>query len=321
MGGLSFLTPIDATFALAALLPLAALLGNEWRSRRIRRLLVLPAPRRRAIVPIAVALASLTSLVAVAAAQPVVVRQQLASDRADVQAFFLFDTSLSMRAAARPGAATRLTRAKRLALRLRAQLSDVPVGIASMTDRSLPNVMPTTDVALFTRTLQQSVAIDRPPPSQAYTGRATTFQALIPLVDSNFYAPAAQRRLLVVFTDGESVKISPLLELTLHRRVTTVFVHVWANGERIFSPDGHADPKYVSDPQSTSALDQLALVTGERHAFTEHQATQVARAARDAVGYGGTRTHVAAYARIALAPWLVLAGVVPLAFLLWRRNA
>jgi hypothetical protein len=100
-----------------------------------------------------------------------------------------------------------------------------------------------------------------------------------------------------------------------------VFVHVWENGERIFSSDGHADPKYVSDPQSTSALDQLALVTGDRHAFTEHQAAQVARAAREAVGYGGTRTHVAAYARIALAPWFVLAGVVPLAFLLWRRNA
>jgi hypothetical protein len=39
------------------------------------------------------------------------------------------------------------------------------------------------------------------------------------------------------------------------------------------------------------------------------------------VGYAGTRTHVDAYARVALAPWFVLAGMVPLAFLLWRRNA
>ena len=27
-----------------------------------------------------------------------------------------------------------------------------------------------------------------------------------------------------------------------------------------------------------------------------------------------------AYARIALAPWFVVAGVVPLGFLFWRRN-
>ena len=45
------------------------------------------------------------------------------------------------------------------------------------------------------------------------------------------------------------------------------------------------------------------------------------RAARDGVGYASTRTRVSAYARHALAPWLVLAGVVPLGFLLWRRNA
>ena len=37
------------------------------------------------------------------------------------------------------------------------------------------------------------------------------------------------------------------------------------------------------------------------------------RAARDAVGRAGTRTHIDAYARIALAPWFVLGGVVPLA--------
>jgi len=30
---------------------------------------------------------------------------------------------------------------------------------------------------------------------------------------------------------------------------------------------------------------------------------------------------VDSYARIALAPWFVLAGALPLAFLLWRRTA
>jgi hypothetical protein len=321
MGGISFLTPVAALFALAAVLPLAAFLALERRSGRIRHVLSLPAPRRRTVLPVAVALTVLTSLVAVAAAQPVVVREKLVSERADAQAFFLFDTSASMRASAGPGKSSRLARAKRMALRLQEHLLDVPVGLASMTDRSLPNLMPTTDAALFRRTLMQSVAVDNPPPSQIYHGRATTFEALIPLVESHFYAQGVQRRLLVVFTDGESSRISPYLNITLQRRVTPVFVHVWADGERIYGAGSRPDPKYVSDPTSAAALDRLAVLTGERHSFTEHDVGKVERVARDAVGFGGTRTHIDAYARVALAPWFVLAGIVPLAFLLWRRNA
>jgi len=319
MGGVSFLTPFAAFFALAAALPLAALLAVERRSRRIRRALALPPPRKLALVPVVAALTALTSFVAVAAAQPVVTRQRLVSERADAQAFFVFDTSLSMSASPSPGRADRLTRAKRLALRLRATLPDVPVGIASMTDRTLPNLMPTTDPALFARTLSQSVAIDSPPPSQAYAGRATSFQALVPLVESNFYAPGVQRRLLVVFTDGESKKVPSYMSALLQRQVAPLFVHVWREGEHIYRRD-RADPRYVSDPASSDELSQLASITGGQ-AYTELQIHEVAAAARAAVGFGGARTRVAAYARVALAPWFVLAGALPLAFLLWRRNA
>ena len=226
-----------------------------------------------------------------------------------------------MLASAGPGKPSRLARAKRIALQLQAHLSDVPSGIASMTDRSLPNLMPTTDAAVFKNTLMESVGVNRPPPSQVYHGRATTFEALVPLVESHFYAQGVQRRLLVVFTDGESAKISPYLNITLHRRVTPVFVHVWENGERIYGPGGKPDPKYASDPGSGAALDRIAMLTGGRHSFSEQDAGKVARVARDAVGFAGTRTHIDAYARVALAPWFVLAGIVPLAFLLWRRNA
>jgi hypothetical protein len=321
MGDMSFLTPLDALFALAAALPLAAFLATERRAGRVRRVLSLPAPRRRTMIPVAVALTILTSLIAVAAAQPVVVRQHLVSERADAQAFFLFDTSTSMRSSAGPGRPSRLARAKRIALRLRATLGDVPIGIASMTDRALPNLMPTTDAALFKRTLLQSVWVDRPPPSQAYRGRATSFQALLPLVQSNFYSPGVQRRLLVVFTDGEATPMPSYLTALLQRRVTPVFVHVSADGERIYGRGGRPDPHYATDPTSAAALDQLASVTGGGHAYDENHVAQIARASRNAVGFGGTRAHVDAYARVALAPWFVLGGIAPLAFLLWRRNA
>jgi hypothetical protein len=320
MGGLTFLTPLDTLFALAVALPCAALVLTERTSSRIRRALSLPHPRKRTVLPVAVALVLLTSLVAVAAAQPVVVRAQLVNERADAQAFFVFDTSLSMQASAGPGQLTRLARAKRLALRLRATLPDVPIGIASMTDRTLPNLMPTTDAALFARTLSQSVAVDRPPPSQAYhRKRATSFQALVPLVESNLYSQGVEHRLLVVFTDGEASPLSPYVNVTLQRRVTPLFVHVWRNGEQIYRA-GRADPHYASDPESTHALEQLASIAGER-VYSERQLSKVSRAMRATVGFGGTRTHIDAYARVALAPWFVLAGGVPLAFLLWRRNA
>lgn len=319
MGGLTFLTPLDALFALAVALPLLALFATERTARVIRRTLALQHPRRRTVVPVVVALVLLTSLVAVAAAQPVVVRAQMVNERADAQAFFVFDTSLSMKASGGRGEPTRLARAKRLALRLRAALGDVPIGIASMTDRTLPNLMPTTDASLFTRTLTQSVGIDRPPPSQAYhEKRATSFQALVPLIQSNFYAQGVDRRLLVVFTDGEASQLVPYLNITLHRRVEPLYVHVWRDGEHIYR-DGRVDPHYISDPTSESALRQLASITGG-HVYSEGQRASISHAMRDAVGFGGTRAHISAYARIALAPWLVLAGALPLAFLLWRRN-
>ena len=122
-----------------------------------------------------------------------------------------------------------------------------------------------------------------------------------------------------MFTDGESSRVSPLLKLTLHRRVTPVFVHMWQPGERIFS-HGRADPHYASDPSSAQALDSLAEITGSTHAFPERAFGSISRSARDAVGRAGTRTRIDSYARVALAPWFVLGGVLPLGFLLWRRN-
>src|SRR5581483_8265158 len=207
LSGVSFLTPLDALFALAAAVPIAALAVAERRSARVRRLLSLRAPGRRAMLPVAIALVLLPALVAVAAAQPVVVRQQMVSERADAQAFVVFDTSLSMHASAGPGKPTRLARAKRIAIRLQRSLADVPMGIASMTDRALPNIMPTTDSTLFRRTVEQAIHVDEPPPSQQYRTRATTFTALVPLVESRFFAQKVQRRLVIVLTDGESTKI------------------------------------------------------------------------------------------------------------------
>lgn len=317
--GVSFLTPSAALFGLAVVVPLAALWLTEQRARQVRQILRVAAGPR-ALWPVVLALVLLPMLVAVAAAQPVVVRPQNVSERADAQAFVLFDTSLSMEAAAGPHATDRLARSKILAAKLERALPDVPFGIATMTDRSLPNLMPTVDQTVFDRTVDQAVAIDSPPPSQPHQGRATTFDALVPMVQSNFYSQGVQRRLLVVFTDGEAVHVSPLLKLELQRRVAPVFVHVWQPGEHIYKANGRVDPRYSSDPTSGLQLDNMAKLTDGRM-FSEHDLGGIERAARAAVGRAQSHTFVSAYARVPLAPWFILAAIAPLAFLLWRRNA
>jgi VWA domain-containing protein len=318
--GVSFLTPLDALFVLAGALPVAALVASRRRAGQVRRVLGGAASRPHATIAAGAAVVALTALVAVAAAQPVVVHNRLVNEREDAQIFVLFDTSLSMRAAASPGRPTRLARAKRLAVRLQHALPDVPMGVASMTDRSLPNLLPTTDSTLFARTVRQAIAVDEPPPTQTYPSRATTFAALVPLTESHFYSTNVKRRVLVLLTDGESSQVSPLLTLTLRRRVPTVFVHVWRPGERIFLRNGRPDPKYVSDPGSGPALDRFAARTGAGRALEEGDLGGIVRATRDIVGHAKTQSHVSAYARIPLAPWFVLGGILPLGFLLWRRN-
>ena len=302
------------------MIPLAALWLAQTRMERIRRAFSLRTPRRRELVGIIVALALLPVLMGVAAAQPVVVQHKLLGQRLDVQAFFVFDSSTSMSARTGPRGLTRLERAKQEAEEVIPKLGDIPVGVATMTDRVLPDVMPTTNSALIRRTIEQSVGIDRPPPSQLYPGRATTFSALYPIPYSNFYNPGVEHRILVVFTDGEAVRIRSQVGYELARAMTVhpLFVHVWAPTERIYV-HGRIDPHYRPDPTSTRELTRFATAAHGR-VFGENDLNDLAKTIRAEAGSDPVTTQVLGYARVALAPWFVLAGVIPLAFLLYRRN-
>ncbi len=317
--GVSFLTPNGALLALAALVPLLALLASERRAAAVRRLLALRGPRRRALAPVVVALVLLPALVAVAAAQPVIVRDRQLTQRADAQVFFVLDTSLSMEARTGPHGPTRLARAKAEALRVWQTLGDIPAGIASMTDRTLLHLLPTTDPALFERTLAQSIGIDRPPPSQLYSNRATTFQALLAIGPSNFFPPRVRHRIIVVFTDGEAAPGSVRLTIRPEDVIPLLLVHVWSPTEHIYVRGGKVDPRYSPDPTSAGLLEAFAKLTGGR-AFSEHDLGAVIAAIRAEAGKPTAHQTVTAASRIPLAPWFVLGGVVPLGFLLYRRN-
>lgn len=318
--GFTFLTPIDAVFALAAAIPLAALWLTHGRMERVRRVFSLRSPRRRELVGVVVALALLPVLMGVAAAQPVVIRHQELGQRLDVQVFFVLDTSTSMTARTGAHGPTRLARAKQEAIDVTQKLGDIPVGVATMTDRVLPDLMPTPNHLLFRRVVEQSVGIDRPPPSQLYTGRATTFSALFPVPTNNFYNPGVRHRILVVFTDGEATRIHGPIGYELARAMTVhpLFVRVWAPTERIYV-HGRIDQHYRPDPSSARALRRFATAAHGR-VFSENDLDGLTKEIKAEAGNDPVETDVLGYARVALAPWFVLAGVIPLAFLIYRRN-
>ena len=305
---------------LVAVIPLAALWFAQARLERVRRLFSLASPRRRELAGVIAALVTLPALMGVAAAQPVVVRHHLLGQRLDVQVFMVFDTSTSMSARTEPHGPTRLARAEQDAEEIIPKLGTIPVGIATMTDRVLPDVMPTTNISLIRRTIQQSVGIDRPPPEQRYSGRATTFSALYPVGRSNFYSPGVGHRVFVVFTDGEFVPIRSSIGYDLARVMTIqpLFVHVWAPTERIYV-HGKIDPNYRPDPTSATELSKFAAAAGGR-VYGEDDLHTLTQEIRAEAGSSPVETQILGYARVALAPWFVLAGFIPLGFLLYRRN-
>jgi hypothetical protein len=318
---LTFLTPAGAVFAVGALLPLAALAVNERRARRARRELGLASPALRSRIPTALAIALVPALLGLALAQPVLRSSRTQLVRKDAQAFYVLDTSDSMRAAGRAGGETRLDRALRAAQRIRLALRDVPAGVATMTDRVLPDLFPTPREQVFTATLSESVGVDRPPP-KGFADRATTFAALDTLAGTNFFSPGTRHRLVVLLTDGET---APYFAGDLRQalsegpRTSFVIVRFWRAGERVFSA-GRLDPGYRPDPSSGEAVRELATVLDGR-AFDENEVGKAIAAARRAIGHGpltriGVDIHV-----IALARWVALAALLPLAFLLRSRTS
>ena len=286
---------------------------------QVRRFFSLASPGRRELAGVAASLVLLPALMGVAAAQPIVVQRHTLGQRLDVQAFFVFDTSLSMSARTGKGP-TRLERAKREAEGVARKIGDIPVGVATMTDRVLPELMPTPNSTLIQRTIEESVGINRPPPSKFYPGRATNFAALYPLANANFYSPGVRHRILVVFTDGEATPIHSAVgyQLASAMAVSPLFVHVWAATDRVYL-HGRIDPRYTPDLASGTALSRFAAATHGR-VFEEDGLQSLARTIRDEADGSPVGTAVLGYARVALAPWFVLAGIVPLGFLLYRRN-
>jgi von Willebrand factor type A domain len=323
---ISFLTPLAGILALSAIVPLAVLLGRERRAREIRAALSLAPPSRAGRASVALTLGLVPALLGLAATQPVLDTTRTRSERTDAQAFFVLDTSRSMLASAGPRTDTRLERARQAASALQQALPEIPVGLAVLNEVVLPFAFPTTDSRVIDAVLADSIGIEGAQPQSLSATfvrpqLTTSFGALAAIPRANYFPPSAERRLLVVFTDGESTPISPALARPFQQRrpgIETIFVRFFAESERIYVT-GVAEPAYVPNPALTARLDQVGSLVGGR-VFSEGELGEVRSAAEDFFGSGPTRARPFEGERLALMPYVTLAAFVPLAFLLWRRN-
>ena len=306
MGGLTFLTPLGAVVGLAVALPLAALAASTRRAAVVRAALGLRAPRGGTDLVALAALIGMFVLVALAAAQPALSHDDVQRVRKDAQVLFVLDVSRSMSASSRPSSPSRLARATAAAAKLRAGIPDVESGVATLTDRVLPDLLPVADLASFDATLERSIAIEQPPP-QSVSVRATTFSALT-------------TRVVVLLTDGETRPFDPSAVGRAFRKTDLVVVGVRRDGESVFTPAGRSEPGYRPDPSAAAALGSLAAATGG-HAYGEQDLGAAEARLRTVLGRGPTAAVLARTRReTPLAPYVLAAALAPLVLLLRRRS-
>ena len=319
---LSFATPLAALLSLVGLAPLVAFRRASRRSAEVSAALALPRSPRRLELGHAVALSAIAGLLGLAAAQPTLAERGEQRVRTDAQAWFVLDVSRSMAASQSADAPARLERAKSFAARLRAQLPGVPVGVATLADRVLPHLFPSPDAGAFAQTVEHAIGIERPPPFAGDQGLITTFDPLVDVPGKNYFPPTARRRLLVVFTDGESLPLAETSFAHVFRRppgVGTLFIHVSDRDERIHLAGNRVDRGYEPVSNSGVLLEALAATIAGR-VISERDFGAAAEVAREVIGAGPTRIESHTERSISLAPYVAALALLPLGFVLVRRN-
>jgi len=318
---LIFLSPEGALIALGVVVPLVALLFVARRANRLRAALTVPHPPRSRLLAPTLAAGAVAALFGVAAAQPVAEQETALEIRTDAEAYVVLDVSRSMLAKSGLSGTTRLKRAKAAAVALRSSLPEIPVGVASLTDRVLPHLFPSPDADVFRATVDLAIDIERPPPRSSFITTATSFDSLAAVGSQRFFSPGAERRALVVLTDGESQGINAARLARVFRRppgLGVVFLHFWSRDERVFNR-GLPEPQYRPDLEARADLDGLAKTTGAT-VFDESELDDATARVRSSLRRGPTVTEGVRKTRLALAPYLLAFAILPLGLLLWKRD-
>ena len=316
-----FLSPLGWLVACAAVLPVAAAAVRDRRERAVRGALGLVAARSPARFAGAAAAVLAVLLFAAATARPAVRSGSTAQLRTDTAAYVVVDISRSMLARRGPHGKTRFARALAAAHRIRGALTDVPFGVASLTNRALPHLFPTGSRDTFDAVLTRVLGIEKPPPETGLgPGKvSTSYTPIAQLGAANYFPRTTRRRVVILLTDGESEPYVPGAIATQleAEHIGLLIVRFWDGAERVYT-DGKPE-RYRPDPTSLSALRRLAAVTSRRPVFGERDTKRVVHAVRALIGDGPSVT-VGRPRRLELAPYAALAAIVPIAFVLRRRD-
>lgn len=318
-----FLTPLGWLVACAALLPAGAAVVRDRREQRVGQALGLIRPPAGARFAGAIAAVVAVLLLAAATARPAVQTSGVAQLRTDTQMYFLIDISRSMLARPGPRGETRFARALAAADTIRSGLADIPAGVASLTDRPLPHLFPSANRRVFSAVLHRALGIERPPPGSGPSMRPvveTNLESIGQFSSAAYFGPKVRHRLVILFSDGESTSYLPLaLATELHaEHIHLLVVHFWNAAERVYSA-GRAE-RYRPDAGSLPFLRQVAAQTSRKPVFEETDTHDVVRDARSLLGRGPT-VPVGRPKRLELAPYAALAALLPIAFVLLRRDA
>ena len=320
---MTFLTPLAALVGLAALLPLAAGALGVARASAARRALRLDAPARGAGVLEPILATAAIAVLGLAAAQPTLAHVSEHRARTDVQTLFVLDTSRSMAASATPSSPTRLERALTAAARLRATIPEVAAGVATLTDRVVPNLLPVADANAFYAVLDRVVAIDTPPPRRTRV-RSTTYAALANIASGNYFDRGAARRIVVLLTDGESNPVdSGEISRALGRKrgYSLLALRFWRSGEAVFDSNRKREAAYRPDPAGRATVALVAAATGGL-AFEQDQLGAASGYLVHLAGRGPTRPAAGSeQSRTPLAPYIAVGALLLLVASLWAGRA
>jgi hypothetical protein len=318
---LVFETPAAGLVAFAAVAPITAFVLAGSRLRAARSVLRLDRPSGSRRLWRLILVVSVPLMIALAIAQPVVRRHRSVALRTDAGIFVVVDTSNSMAAGASSRAPSRLAQAKRVALAVGGRLPGIPLGVATFTDRVLPDAFPSADRAIFDSTIQ-SLSVDDPPPRE--TSRvATDFSALAAIQRADFFSPAQRHRAVLVITDGESAAFdagATARALAASPAARLVIVRVGGARDRLHGAGGRAAGGFRADlPGAKRAVAQLAAATGGTSSSGD--AAKVAATLRKDIGPGAATDVASAPETFALGPLIALACLVPLILILTNAEA
>jgi hypothetical protein len=306
-------TPWVLLAGLVGLVPAAGALVRGRRSRRPLREIGLGVPPRLSLLRRPLLLCCACALLGLAAAGPSVRLRHGLPARTDAQVLVVLDGSRSMLAASSPHDPPRFHRAAAFARRLQEALPEVPMGLASLTNRLLPYAFPTVDRVLYDDVLDRAFAVEQPPPAFDADRWVTSFDPLKQTALRRFFSPTAPKRVVVVLSDAETRPFDArgvLRELERHG-TTPIVVRFWRPGERIFRADGTPTSYHSTQPGELAVLASSGWRT-----FDEEGFGAVARAIRTTIGSGPVARVGYEQREESIAPVFVLAAIAPLLLLL-----